>query len=108
MAATSTTRTRCAGWASSTGASAETEVVVTRAVVSGAAGFIASHLCERLLARGWEGIGIATPRTASAENVAPRAGHPRFRLIQHDISTPMLLDDHVDHVLHFASPASPV
>jgi dTDP-glucose 4,6-dehydratase len=76
--------------------------------VSGAAGFIASHLCERLLARGWEVIGIDNLVTGSADNVAHLAGHPRFRLIQHDVSTPMHLDDHVDHVLHFASPASPV
>jgi dTDP-glucose 4,6-dehydratase len=81
---------------------------VTRAVVSGAAGFIASHLCERLLARGWEVIGIDNLVTGSADNVAHLAGHPRFRLIQHDVSAPLHLDDHVDHVLHFASPASPL
>jgi dTDP-glucose 4,6-dehydratase len=76
--------------------------------VSGAAGFIASHLCERLLARGWEVIGLDNLVTGSADNVAHLAGHPRFRLIQHDVSTPLHLDDHVDHVLHFASPASPL
>jgi dTDP-glucose 4,6-dehydratase len=76
--------------------------------VSGAAGFIASHLCERLLARGWEVVGLDNLVTGSAENLAHLAGHPRFRLIQHDVSTPLHLDDHVDHVLHFASPASPL
>jgi dTDP-glucose 4,6-dehydratase len=76
--------------------------------VSGAAGFIASHLCERLLARGWEVIGLDNLVTGCADNLAHLAGHPRFRLIQHDVSTPLHLDDHVDHVLHFASPASPV
>ena len=81
---------------------------MARAVVSGAAGFIASHLCQRLLERGWEVVGIDNLVTGSATNVAHLDGHPRFRLIRHDISQPLQLDGPVDYVLHFASPASPV
>jgi dTDP-glucose 4,6-dehydratase len=81
---------------------------MTRAVVSGAAGFIASHLCDRLLERGWEVLGVDNLVTGSASNVAHLEGHPRFRLIRHDISRALRMDGPVDHVLHFASPASPV
>ena len=81
---------------------------MARAVVSGAAGFIASHLCERLLDRGWEVVGLDNLVTGSARNVAHLAGHPRFSLVQHDVSLPLQLDGPVDYVLHFASPASPV
>ncbi len=81
---------------------------MTRAVVSGAAGFIASHLCDRLLERGWEVVGLDNLVTGSAGNVAHLAGHPGFRLVQHDVCRPLYLDGPVDFVLHFASPASPV
>ena len=81
---------------------------MTRALVSGAAGFIASHLCDRLLERGWEVVGVDNLVTGSAANVAHLEGHPRFRLIRHDICRSLQVDGPVDHVLHFASPASPV
>jgi len=81
---------------------------VSRAVVSGAAGFVASHLCDRLLERGWEVVGLDNLVTGSAGNVSHLEGHPRFRLVQHDVSRPLHLDGTVDFVLHFASPASPV
>src|SRR5437588_763074 len=81
---------------------------MTRAVVSGAAGFIASHLCDRLIERGWEVVGIDNLVTGSAGNVGHLEGHPRFQLVRHDISKPLHVDGPVDHVLHFASPASPV
>ena len=81
---------------------------MARAVVSGAAGFIASHLCERLLERGWDVLGIDNLVTGSAGNVAHLQPLPRFRLVSHDISQPLEVDGPVDYVLHFASPASPV
>jgi dTDP-glucose 4,6-dehydratase len=81
---------------------------MTRAVVSGAAGFIASHLCDRLVERGWEVVGLDNLVTGSAGNVAHLQGHPRFELLQHDVSRPLHVDGKVDYVLHFASPASPV
>ena len=79
-----------------------------RVVISGAAGFIASHLCDRMLARGWEVIGLDNLVTGSAANLHHLAGHPGFRLIRHDVSQPFVVEDGVDYVLHFASPASPV
>src|SRR5260370_5194555 len=79
-----------------------------RAVISGAAGFIASHLCDRMLERGWEVVGLDNLVTGSAANVDHLAGHPGFRLIRHDVSQPFQVDGGVDYVLHFASPASPV
>jgi len=81
---------------------------MARAVVSGAAGFIASHLCDRLLERGWDVVGIDNLVTGSAGNVAHLQAHPRFRLVSHDISQPLQVDGPVDYVLHLASPASPV
>ena len=81
---------------------------MTRAVISGAAGFIASHLCDRMLDRGWDVVGLDNLVTGSPANLAHLDGHPRFRLVRHDVSQPIVVDGPVDHVLHFASPASPV
>ena len=81
---------------------------MTRAVISGAAGFIASHLCDRMLERGWEVVGLDNLVTGAAGNVAHLVGHPRFELIRHDVSQPFQVEGPVDCVLHFASPASPV
>jgi dTDP-glucose 4,6-dehydratase len=79
-----------------------------RVVISGAAGFIASHLCDRMLGRGWEVIGLDNLVTGSASNLDHLRDHPRFTLVRHDVSQPFEVDGPVDHVLHFASPASPV
>jgi dTDP-glucose 4,6-dehydratase len=81
---------------------------MTRVVISGAAGFIASHLCDRMVELGWDVIGIDNLVTGSAANVAHLDGHPRFRLVRHDVSQPFEVEGPVHHVLHFASPASPV
>ena len=81
---------------------------MTRAVISGAAGFIASHLCDRMLDMGWDVVGIDNLVTGSAANLAHLHGSPRFRLMTHDVSHPFEVGGPVDHVLHFASPASPV
>jgi dTDP-glucose 4,6-dehydratase len=81
---------------------------MTRAVVSGAAGFIASHLCDRLIERGWEVMGLDNFVTGAPANIAHLRGHPRFQLLRHDVSRPLQIAGKVDYVLHFASPASPV
>jgi dTDP-glucose 4,6-dehydratase len=81
---------------------------VTTAVVSGAAGFIGSHLCRRLLERGWNVVGIDNLVTGSRANLAGVEGSEGFRLVEHDVSRPLYLEGPVDYVLHFASPASPV
>ena len=78
-----------------------------RAVVTGAAGFLGSHLCDRLVERGDEVVGIDNLITGRLENLAHLDGHERFRFQRHDVSDPVVVDGPVDAVLHLASPASP-
>ena len=78
-----------------------------RIVITGAAGFIGSHLAEALLDRGDSVVGIDNLSTGDAANLAHLAGRD-FRLIQHDVSNYIDLDGPVDAVLHWASPASPI
>jgi len=78
-----------------------------RAVVTGGAGFIGSHLCETLLARGWEVICLDNFITGSYANLAHLRHLPAFHLLEHDVTKFIELDGSVDYVLHFASPASP-
>jgi len=79
-----------------------------RVLLTGAAGFLGSHLAERFLRDGHEVIGLDNFITGSRENASLLEAYPSFRLIEHDISKPCYLDDRIDGVLHFASPASPV
>jgi nucleoside-diphosphate-sugar epimerase len=79
-----------------------------RTVITGGAGFIGSHLCERFLSRGHEVICVDNLITGTLANIDHLRGDTRFRFIHHNISDPLLLDGPVDNVLHFASPASPV
>jgi len=82
--------------------------VARRAVVTGGAGFLGSHLCERLLADGWQVLSVDNLVTGAARNVAHLRGNPNFESLQHNVSEPLYIDGAVDAVLHFASPASPV
>src|SRR5688572_505355 len=77
-------------------------------VVTGAAGFLGSHLTDRLLAEGWHVIGIDNLRTGSTRNIEHLAGNGSFRFIKHDVTNFIYLDGPVDFVFHFASPASPI
>jgi dTDP-glucose 4,6-dehydratase len=79
-----------------------------RAVVTGGAGFLGSHLCDRLLADGWQVVCVDNLVTGSARNLAHLRGKKGFDSIQHNVNEPLYLDGTVDAVLHFASPASPV
>ncbi len=76
--------------------------------MSGGAGFIGSHLCEALLERGWEVVVIDNFVTGSRANLERLLEHPAFSLVEHDVSRPIEIDGPVGHVLHFASPASPL
>jgi len=78
-----------------------------RTVVTGAAGFLGSHLCDALLARGHEVIGIDNIITGSTRNIAHLFGNPRFTFFNHDVTNYIYISGPVDNVLHFASPASP-
>lgn len=76
-------------------------------MVSGAAGFIGSHLCERLLADGHGVVGLDNLITGSRRNLAHLAENSRFRFIKHDVTQPLELAGRFDHVWHLASLASP-
>jgi dTDP-glucose 4,6-dehydratase len=78
-----------------------------RIVVSGAAGFIASHVCDRLLAEGHSAVGLDNFLTGSSRNLAHFSGEPRFSFVEQDITLPFSVEGPVDCVLHMASPASP-
>jgi dTDP-glucose 4,6-dehydratase len=79
-----------------------------RAVVTGGAGFLGSHLCERLLAEGWDVLALDNLVTGVDSNVGHLMKHPKFRIARADVSNYIDVAGPVDYVLHFASPASPV
>src|SRR5271169_6773791 len=79
-----------------------------RAVVTGGAGFLGSHLCDYLIARDWEVVCLDNFVTGSESNIAHLMKHPRFRCTHQDVSKYIDVAGPVDAVLHFASPASPV
>jgi dTDP-glucose 4,6-dehydratase len=81
---------------------------IRRAVVTGGAGFLGSHLCEQLLDRGVEVVCLDNFLTGSAENVAHLLEHEGFRLVRCDVTDFVHVPGPVDLVLHFASPASPL
>ena len=78
------------------------------AVVTGAAGFLGSHLTDRLLKEGWRVIGLDNLITGSTRNIEHLAGNEDFRFIKHDVTNFIYLEGAVDFVFHFASPASPI
>ena len=78
-----------------------------RAVVTGAAGFLGSHLCDRFLAEGWEVLGVDNFITGRKENLAHLRGNRSFSLVEADVSEPVPIAGDLAYVLHFASPASP-
>src|SRR5271163_2712962 len=86
----------------------ESKLSKKTAVVTGGAGFLGSHLSDRLLAEGFRVIAIDNLITGSPENLAHLAGNPDFRFIRHDVSEFIFVPGRVDYVFHFASPASPI
>ncbi|HVA94704.1 MAG TPA: UDP-glucuronic acid decarboxylase family protein [Candidatus Dormibacteraeota bacterium] len=79
-----------------------------RAVVTGGAGFLGSHLCDYLLGHGWEVVAIDNFVTGTLANVRHLADNPKFQMVHHDVTKFIDVPGPVDYVLHFASPASPV
>ncbi len=77
-----------------------------RILVTGGAGFLGSHLCERLLNAGHDVLCVDNLYTGSRDNVLPLIGHPRFELMRHDVTFPLYVE--VDEIYNLACPASPV
>jgi dTDP-glucose 4,6-dehydratase len=78
-----------------------------RVLVTGAAGFLGSHLADRLLVDGYEVVGMDNFITGSPDNIAHLTGHPRWSFFRHDVTNFTYVAGPLDGVLHFASPASP-
>jgi len=83
-------------------------MTMKRVLVTGAAGFIGSHLCKLLLDKGYEVIGMDNLITGNINNLAKVKTNPHFKFIEHDVTQFIDIKDDVDYILHFASPASPI
>src|SRR5262245_14723111 len=79
-----------------------------RAIVTGGAGFLGSHLSDLLLEKGYEVLALDNLLTGNTDNIAHLLGHDRFKFLKHNVTEYIYVDGPVDAVLHFASPASPV
>lgn len=77
-----------------------------RALVTGGAGFLGSHLCERLLEDNYDVLCVDNYYSSTKENIEHLLGHPRFEVIRHDVTFPLYVE--VDEIFHLACPASPV
>jgi dTDP-glucose 4,6-dehydratase len=78
-----------------------------RVVITGGAGFLGSHLCDRFVAEGYEVVCIDNLLTGSVDNIAHLLGHRRFRFVHYDVTNYLYVEGELFAVLHFASPASP-
>lgn len=81
---------------------------MARILITGGAGFLGSHLCDRFIAEGFNVICMDNFITGSPDNIAHLIGHPRFEFIQHDVTNFTYVAGEVNYILHFASPASPI
>jgi dTDP-glucose 4,6-dehydratase len=82
--------------------------VPERILITGGAGFIGSHLCDHFIKKGFDVICMDSLLTGSPDNIAHLMGLPNFQFINLDVTTYMYVAGQVDHILHFASPASPL
>ena len=79
-----------------------------RVLITGGAGFLGSHLCDKFLAEGHTVIAMDNLITGTTQNIEHLAGHDRFLFIKHDVTNYIYVEGELDAVLHFASPASPI
>jgi UDP-glucuronate decarboxylase len=82
------------------------QIAKGRALVTGGAGFLGSHLCDRLLADGYEVLCVDNYYSSTKDNIAHLLDHPRFEVIRHDVTFPLYVE--VDEIYHLACPASPI
>lgn len=81
---------------------------MARVLITGGAGFLGSHLCERFIKEGFEVICMDNFITGSPDNVSHLYGNPNFQLIQYDVTNFIHVEGELNYILHFASPASPI
>lgn len=79
-----------------------------KVLITGGAGFLGSHLCDRFIKEGWKVIAMDNLITGNPDNIAHLFGNPDFKFIQHDVTDFIHVEGNLDLVLHFASPASPI
>jgi len=81
---------------------------MAKVLITGGAGFLGSHLCDRFIAEGDDVICIDNFITGSPDNIAHLMGNKKFRFIEHDVTNYIYVEGKLDYILHFASPASPI
>lgn len=79
-----------------------------KVLITGAAGFLGSHLCDRFITEGFHVIGMDNFITGDKTNIAHLYDHPNFEFINHDVTEFIKIEGDLDYILHFASPASPI
>ncbi|NLR94657.1 UDP-glucuronic acid decarboxylase family protein [Flammeovirga agarivorans] len=79
-----------------------------RVLITGAAGFLGSHLCDKFLANGFKVVGMDNFLTGSEDNISHLFGNPNFEFYHHDVTKFVHVSGELDYILHFASPASPI
>ena len=77
-------------------------------LITGAAGFLGSHLCDRFIDEGFRVVGMDNFITGDKANIQHLLEHPNFQLIEHDVTVHIDIQEPIDYILHFASPASPI
>ena len=77
-------------------------------LITGAAGFLGSHLCDRFIDEGFRVLGVDNFITGDKDNIQHLFDHPNFHFIEHDVTVHVDIEEPVDYILHFASPASPI
>ncbi|MBE2188341.1 MAG: SDR family oxidoreductase [Desulfobulbaceae bacterium] len=81
---------------------------MAKVLITGGAGFLGSHLCDKFIAEGYEVVCMDNFVTGSPDNIAHLMGNPNFKFILHDVTNYVYVEGELDYILHFASPASPI